>query len=74
MIYIEWRVAGRFVHPGFLNDDLLVEPSQSQIETAGVLVYAFGPERVAGQVLLRRRRTARTGPAPAVEDPERADT
>ena len=41
MIYIEWQVKGRFVNPGFLDDDLLIEPSHSQIETAGVLVYAF---------------------------------
>ncbi len=46
MIYIEWQVKGRFVNPGFLDDDLLIEPSHSQIETAGVLVYAFARERV----------------------------
>lgn len=46
-IYLEWRVTGRFDNAGFLNDDVLVEPSHSQVEAAGVLVCAFRREHIS---------------------------
>lgn len=41
-VYLEWRLAGRFTDPCFVNDDLLVEPTGRLVETSGVLVATFG--------------------------------
>lgn len=44
-VFVEWHVVGRFVSPGVLNDELLVEPSGSAVESSGVLVFAFDDRR-----------------------------
>lgn len=44
---VEWRVHGLFDKAGFLNDDILVEPSRAAVECAGVLVLTFSGERVS---------------------------
>jgi hypothetical protein len=44
-VYVEWRVASRFDNAGFLNDDLLVEPSHAKVEATGVLVFVFRHNR-----------------------------
>lgn len=46
-ICLEWRVTGVFNNAGFLNDDVLVEPSHSEIEAAGMLVCTFTDEYVS---------------------------
>ena len=43
---VEWRVHGTFEKAGFLNDDILVEPSRAAVECAGVLVLTFSGDRV----------------------------
>lgn len=45
--FLEWRLAGRFTEPCFIDDDLLVEPTGRLVETAGVLVVSFDGEQVA---------------------------
>ena len=45
-VYVEWRLTGRFTNPGFIEDDLLLEPTGRLVETAGVLVVAFEDDRV----------------------------
>ena len=45
--YLEWRLAGRFTEPCFIDDDLLVEPTGRLVEAAGVLVVSFDDEQVA---------------------------
>ena len=45
-VYVEWRLTGRFTNPGFIEDDLLLEPTGRLVETAGVLVVAFEDNRV----------------------------
>ena len=37
---------GRFTNPGFIEDDLLLEPTGRLSKTAGVLVVAFQDDRV----------------------------
>jgi hypothetical protein len=44
-VYVEWRLEGRFNNAGFLNDDLLVEPSGATVEATGVLVIVFRHHR-----------------------------
>jgi ketosteroid isomerase-like protein len=44
-VYVEWRLEGRFNNAGFLNDDLLVEPSGATIEATGVIVTVFRHNR-----------------------------
>ncbi len=46
--WIEWRAEGTFRNPGFLNDDVLVEPSGVRVRSCGVLVLDFSRERVRG--------------------------
>ncbi len=46
-LFVEWRVSGRFTNAAFLDDDVLIEPSYGEVETAGVLVYSFVGERAA---------------------------
>ena len=43
---VEWRLTGRFTNAGFIEDDLLLEPTGRLVETAGVLVVAFEDDRV----------------------------
>ena len=45
-ICLEWRVTGVFNNAGFLNDDVLIEPSHSQVEAAGMLACSFRDEYV----------------------------
>ena len=45
--FAEWRLAGRFTEPCFIDDDLLVEPTDRLVETAGVLVLAFSDALVS---------------------------
>jgi hypothetical protein len=40
-VYVEWHLEGRFDNPGFLNDDVLIEPSGAVVEASGVLVVEF---------------------------------
>ena len=44
-VYVEWHVEGRFNNAGFLNDDVLIEPSGAVIEESGVLVVVFHHNR-----------------------------
>jgi hypothetical protein len=46
-IYVEWRLAGRFDNVGFIDSDVLVEPSHLPIEAAGVLIFSFAGSRVS---------------------------
>jgi len=46
-VFVEWRIAGRFTHPFFLADDLLIDPTGQLVETAGVLVVTFDTDGVA---------------------------
>jgi hypothetical protein len=48
--YVEWQLCGRFDNAGFVNDDILVEPSCAPVVCPGVLVLTF----VRGQVALIR--------------------
>lgn len=45
--HVEWTVSGVFARAGFLNDDVLVEPSGRAIRVAGSSVATFADERVA---------------------------
>ena len=45
-VYVEWRLTARFTSPGFINDDLLIEPTGRLLETAGVEVVMFARNRV----------------------------
>jgi hypothetical protein len=38
---VMWQVRARFDNAGFLNDDLLVEPSRGPVECSGVLLLTF---------------------------------
>lgn len=40
-VYLEWRLTGRFVNAGFLNDDVLVEPSGAIVECSGIAIFEF---------------------------------
>ena len=44
-VYVEWHLEGRFNNPGFLNDDVLIEPSGALVEASGVLVVVFRHNR-----------------------------
>jgi hypothetical protein len=44
--FVMWRVSGRFDRPGFLRDDVLIEPSHRRIESAGVVVLSFAGPRI----------------------------
>ncbi len=46
-VCLEWRVTGVFNNAGFLNDDVLIEPSHSQVEAAGMLACTFLDEYVS---------------------------
>ena len=46
-VCLEWRITGVFNNAGFLNDDVLIEPSHSEIEAAGMLVCTFEDEYVS---------------------------
>jgi ketosteroid isomerase-like protein len=46
-VLVEWRVVGRFDNAGFLNDDVLVEPTHRSVESAGVMILTFRDGRVA---------------------------
>jgi hypothetical protein len=43
--FLEWRVAGRFVNPGVLNDEVVVPPSGAAVGCSGVLVIGFDDRR-----------------------------
>jgi hypothetical protein len=40
-VYIEWRLAGRFTNVGFIDNDVLIEPTHLPVEAAGVLIFTF---------------------------------
>ncbi len=44
---VVWQVQARFDQAGFLNDDLLVEPSRGPVQCSGVLLLTFEGDRVA---------------------------
>jgi hypothetical protein len=44
-VYVEWGLEGHFDHAGFLNDDMLIEPSGATIEATGVCVIEFRHHR-----------------------------
>lgn len=44
--FTEWRLQGIFDRAGFVDDDVLVEPSHRAVESSGVLVCEFDGERV----------------------------
>jgi len=39
--HVEWHLQGRFNNAGFLNDDVLIEPSGATVAVSGVLVVEF---------------------------------
>jgi hypothetical protein len=39
--YLRWSASGRFSRAGFLNDDVLIEPSGRTIDVAGASVVAY---------------------------------
>jgi len=43
-VHVEWHLRGRFSNVGFLNDDVLVEPSGAAVVASGVLVVEFRQE------------------------------
>jgi hypothetical protein len=45
-VYVEWRLTARFTSPGFIDDDLLIEPTGRLMETAGVEVVTFKSNQV----------------------------
>jgi hypothetical protein len=45
-IHLEWTISGIFRRAGFLNDDVLIEPSGGPIEAAGVLTATFDGDAV----------------------------
>ena len=45
-VYVEWRLVARFTNPGFVDDNLLIEPTGRLLETAGVLVVTFSGDQV----------------------------
>jgi hypothetical protein len=45
-VYVEWRLSARFTSPGFIDDDLLIEPTGRLLETAGVEVVTFAGDTV----------------------------
>lgn len=45
-VYVEWRLTARFTSPGFIDDDLLIEPTGRLLETAGVEVVTFTGDQV----------------------------
>jgi hypothetical protein len=45
-VFVEWRLTARFTSPGFIDDDLLIEPTGRLLETAGVEVVRFARNRV----------------------------
>jgi hypothetical protein len=40
-VYLEWRLSARFSHACFIDDDLMVEPTQRLVEAAGALVVTM---------------------------------
>jgi hypothetical protein len=44
-VFVEWHVSGRFLGPGILNDEVLVEPSGATVESSGALVVDFDDRR-----------------------------
>lgn len=45
-VYVEWRLAARFTSPGFIDDNLLIEPTGRLLETAGILVVTITGDQV----------------------------
>lgn len=43
-VYVEWRLTARFTSPGFIDDDLMIEPTGRLLETAGFEVVTFRGE------------------------------
>ena len=41
VVLVEWHLEGTFNNVGFVNDDLLIEPSGGVVESTGVLVIEF---------------------------------
>jgi hypothetical protein len=44
-VYVEWGLEGHFDNAGFLNDDVLIEPSGATVEATGVCVIEFRHNR-----------------------------
>jgi len=44
-VYVEWGFEGHFENVGFLNDDVLIEPSHATVEATGVCVIEFRHHR-----------------------------
>jgi SnoaL-like protein len=44
-VYVEWGLEGHFANVGFLNDDMLIEPSGATVEATGVCVIEFRHHR-----------------------------
>jgi hypothetical protein len=44
-VYVEWGLEGHFDTAGFLNDDLLIEPSGATVQATGVCVIEFRHHR-----------------------------
>ena len=45
--FVEWRMWGRFTHPTFLDDDVMIEPSGRPVTAMGTMVLSFDGDRVA---------------------------
>lgn len=44
--FVEWEMRGRFTHPAFLHDDLMIEPTGRAVTSVGVMVLTFAGDRV----------------------------
>lgn len=47
VVFTEWTLTGSFQRAGFLDDDVLVEPTNVRVASAGTLVYRFNESRVS---------------------------
>jgi hypothetical protein len=47
VVLVEWHLEGLFNNAGFVNDDLLIEPSGRMVEATGVLVIEFAGGRAS---------------------------
>ena len=45
--FVEWRLWGRFTHPTFLDDDVMIEASGRPVTAVGAMVLSFDGDRVA---------------------------
>jgi hypothetical protein len=45
-VFVEWKLAARFTSPGFIDDNMMLEPTGRLLETAGLQVVTFNRDSV----------------------------